>query len=88
MFTPSFSLAAHATQVRKGAGKTNAIDIHPKREQMFALGVYCLVHGQYSYWTIGRHGTYGPRGAQKLWFDGVGVDIGKPLGPRFTFAEE
>lgn len=88
MFTPSFSLAAHAMQARNGGGKRTASEIDPKREQMFALGVYCLIHGRYGYWTIGRHGTYDLRGARKLWFDGIGVDIGKPLGPRFTFAEE
>ena len=85
MFTPSLNLA---TPDWKRNGKRQESCISPQREQMFALAVYCLVHGRYSYWTIGRHGLYGLAGAKKLWFDGIGVDIGKPLGPRFVFKEQ
>jgi len=85
MFTPSLNLA---TPDWKRNGKKPQSDISPQREQMFALAVYCLVHGRYSYWTLGRHGLYGPSGAKKLWFDGIGADIRKPLGPRFVFKEQ
>ena len=85
MFTPSLSLA---TPDWKRDSKKKESEIAPEREQMFALAVYCLIHGKYSYWTIGRHGLYGLKGARKLWFDGIGVDIGKPVGPRFVFEEK
>ena len=85
MFMPSLSLATPAW--KRDGGKRES-EISTEREQMFALGVYCLVHGKYSYWTIGRHGTYSLRGSQKMWFDGIGVDIGKPQGAAFLFAEE
>jgi len=65
MFTPSLSLA---TPDWKRDSKKEESEIAPEREQMFALAVYCLIHGKYSYWTIGRHGLYGLKGARKLWF--------------------
>jgi len=85
MFTPSLNLA---TPAWKRDGEKTESEISPEREQIFALAVYCLIHGHYSYWTMGRHGLYGAKGAEKLWFDGIGVDIGKPLGPRYVFEEK
>ena len=84
MFTPSLSLA---TPAWKREGKQEKSELAPEREQMFALGVYGLVHGKYSYWTIGRHGLYGASRPKKLWFGGIAADIGEPVGPRYIFAE-
>ncbi len=59
-------------------------DVPVEQDRMYGLGLYYLVHGNYTYFGIGQH-PY--RKSEQKWFPAIERDIGRPTGPYKVWAE-